>query len=335
MITTSSPDQVSHTFAQLQRMYEALAALRRDVLPRDVRLFALMAEGTIAQIGDLEQQLRESVGLEQITAEAETDVWIKAEGPDVTWPETRSSVLTNILDSVRKGIQNIAEHLLGYGASGGRPLEILKQACDLEVIALQPGSLRVALRLPPATAGATVPESPSSSPEARIDLSKVGQALSDYLAAASWAASNEDFTLLDQHFADESYRKLLLAEVKRLAPRQKGSVDSISISGRFLPAHAEVRLTKSASKRIQSAIYRDLANPPQEHEGLIRQVDLDDRTFSLRKLDQVEEVCCAYSEEFQQTVKEALDRSVRVAGIRKTSRGRLSSTLEITNLEIL
>ena len=189
-------------FEQLQRMHEALADLREKVLPRDPRLFQLMAEGTLAQIRDLQAQIDQESGVAE-TERLESDIWVKAEGVEVAWPQARSSVLTAVLDSLRKGIQNAAQHLMGVGASGGRPLEALKQACDLEVLALQPGSLMVGLRLPDVVDA-----------EDKVDAQKIRKAVEDYLRAAAWASSEEDIESLDRDFGDESYRKLLLAEVK-------------------------------------------------------------------------------------------------------------------------
>jgi hypothetical protein len=54
-------------------MYEALEDLRREVYHRDPKLFALMAEGTVAQIKDLQHQIEVASGLEQVW-EAETDL---------------------------------------------------------------------------------------------------------------------------------------------------------------------------------------------------------------------------------------------------------------------
>lgn len=54
-------------------MYEALGDLRREVYHRDPKLFALMAEGTVAQIRDLQHQIEVASGLKQV-GEAKTDL---------------------------------------------------------------------------------------------------------------------------------------------------------------------------------------------------------------------------------------------------------------------
>ena len=147
----------------------------------------------------------------------------------------------------------------------------------------------------------------------------------------SWAGSEEGLEKLDAHFKDESYRKLLLVEIKRICPRQKGAIESIQMFGRAvaMAGNTDIRLTRQTSWRIQRALYRDLQNPPREYEGRVREIDLDAFTFTLRKPDQPESVRCSYSDEFQETVKASLDKFVRVSGLLKTDR------IEITNLEVV
>lgn len=253
LMTPQSKLQVA--FEQLQRMHQALADLRANVLPRDPKLLKLMAEGTVAQIRDLQFQIDLESGV-LAAQQAESDIWVKAEGVEVEWPRARSSVLTAVLDSLRKGIQNAAGHLIGAGAAGGRPLEALKQACDLEVFVLQPGSLMAGLKLPEVV-------------DARepVDSEKVKQAVEDYLRAAAWASSDEGIDTLDREFEDESYRKLLLAEVKRLAPRNSGSLEAVQLSGKRIAPSVDARLTRTTARRIREAIYRDTEHPPARLRG--------------------------------------------------------------------
>jgi hypothetical protein len=55
MITNESDFQ--QTLDQLERMHRALAALRRDVLPTNPQLFAVMAEGPLDYIRQFHDEL--------------------------------------------------------------------------------------------------------------------------------------------------------------------------------------------------------------------------------------------------------------------------------------
>ena len=49
--------KLDQAFDQLHELYKALLALRDDVLPRDPKLFVLLAEGPLSQIRQLQQQV--------------------------------------------------------------------------------------------------------------------------------------------------------------------------------------------------------------------------------------------------------------------------------------
>jgi hypothetical protein len=51
--------ELHQSLEQLGRMYQALAALRAEVLPKDPALFRVMAEGPIDQIDELTREIRE------------------------------------------------------------------------------------------------------------------------------------------------------------------------------------------------------------------------------------------------------------------------------------
>jgi chemotaxis regulatin CheY-phosphate phosphatase CheZ len=54
---------LTQTVEQLGRAYQALAALRREVLPLNPRWFALMAESALDQIRQLEREIHEYTGV--------------------------------------------------------------------------------------------------------------------------------------------------------------------------------------------------------------------------------------------------------------------------------
>ncbi len=54
--------QLDQAVAQLGRMYRAMAALRREVLPVSPSQFALLAEGPLDEIERLEEQINAYTG---------------------------------------------------------------------------------------------------------------------------------------------------------------------------------------------------------------------------------------------------------------------------------
>ncbi len=71
MITND--EQLHQAVDQLGRMYRALAALRAEVLPKNARQFALMAEGPLDEIRHLQTQIDNYAGV-AVAEEHDTDV---------------------------------------------------------------------------------------------------------------------------------------------------------------------------------------------------------------------------------------------------------------------
>ena len=64
MITNDA--ELSQTMEQLERMYRALAALRRDVFPVSPRQFALLAEGPEEEILRFQQAIDQYTGRNEL-----------------------------------------------------------------------------------------------------------------------------------------------------------------------------------------------------------------------------------------------------------------------------
>lgn len=64
--------ELKQTLEQMERMYRALAALRRDVYPVNPQQFALLAEGPQDELHRLQLQIDEYTGLREL-AEMHSD----------------------------------------------------------------------------------------------------------------------------------------------------------------------------------------------------------------------------------------------------------------------
>ncbi len=322
MITND--EQLSQAVEQLGRMYRALSALKKDVLSVNKQQFALMAEGPLDEIRQLETAINTYTG----KAEAEineSDVWMRLLGPSLSWPEAPTSVVTAFLDALRKGIQAIAE----YTATGNlttRPTKELKKACDLRVVAFQPGSLCVGVRIPD---------------EEQLELFEnteppVSNALRQFLEVASWVASDASTEALDGLISSSQGRRVVLNALKSFIPRPRGDVESVELSGRVVPRGQMIKLTRQSHQRIDNAIDVLETEQVDTHVGDLREIDLDNLSFTLRNAEDVHEIRCSFEEDLLETAKEAVDRRVQVTGTRRIIEGRRASpTLRVTRLEIL
>ena len=298
--------------AQLARMYTAIASLKEEVLSKSQASFDIMSEGPLAEIRQLRARLDALTGVTE-AEENEPALWLRIEGKDVHWPEAPTSVLTALLDALRKGVQAGTEYIV-RGALGTRPTSAIRSACDFRIIGLQTGSLRVGVRLPECD------ELESGDAELSRQAS---QALQGYVQVATWAASDEDSDELEDAVPDPQLRRLLLTQVKNLAPRPRGTVSRVSLEGRIIGAAKRISLDRDVHGRIDTAIELTAGSDEiTDYRGDVREIDLDALQFNLRNIEGDEEknLTCHFDVSLIDTATEALGRSVEVkAVVRKVS----------------
>ena len=321
-------EQLSQTRGAINDLEAGLAALKRDILPLNRARFALMAEPVVSHIRQLRAQVEDYVGVTSAISE-EAEVWMRLQGPEIELGDAPTSVVTTMLELLRRGVQSVAE-FLQRGAVGSRPTSDMKQACDLRIVAWMAGSVQVGLRLPE-TAGV-------SSEEMKLS-EQARHALRLYLEAASWVGSEEDSDYLERAIPSSEQRRLLLNQVARLVPRPRGATDLVELSGRELP-RGPVRLRRESSARVRQAISTIMREELATAQGLLREIDLDQRSFTVRTPDGAGmETKCeieANSDDLLEIAKDALDHPVIVRGTRKTDPTRRKvHPLQVLEIEVL
>jgi hypothetical protein len=319
MITSTGG--LRQAFDQLSRTYRALAGLQADHPTASPEWLAVMAEGFL----DHARQLHREIEAYTATArnEEQADVWLVIEGPGIgegSWP---ASVLTALLDALRKGVQAVLE--FGSASAGGCPATALKEVCDWQIIALTAGSLRVGLRFPDVTV--------QPGPRATGVIPEVRRAAQEFFEAA-WAASEESDSALVVRYPDAARRRLLNA-VRPLVPRPRGKVERLTVSGRAVSS-GPISITCAALRRIDQAIDQTVTGKVEQQTGDLREIDLDDLTVIIRNIGDDHEVRCTLDESLLEAAKEALDCRVRIWGVRRGGTGRRRvSMLQIFRLEVI
>jgi hypothetical protein len=167
-------------------------------------------------------------------------------------------------------------------------------------------------------------------PEYRLPFAEI--ALNDFLTAADWAASNAPAHRLTSIFQDATQRRIALRAVKALVPRQDGGIDLVELSGDAVPEKHVVQLAPIAANRILDALETSISETEERHEGDIREIDLDKRTFKLRNVAHVNELSCRFREDLDSAATESLGKRVRVIGIRIAKEGA-RGILEVVDIE--
>lgn len=314
------------TLEQLARMHRALAHLHDERARYGDAWFAVMAEGPLDEIARLEAELDRLSGRRDAERDR-ADLWMYVRGPGLRWPNAPTSVVTSFLDTLRKGVQVVAE-LLSTRDVSRRPTRALKDSCDFEVLGFASGSVGVGVALPDSP---LLPLHDGPSP--------AEHALHLYLSVSAWAADPDGTEEeLQEWIKDQRLRRLLLAEVKRLLPRPRGRVESVALSGRAVPGGHEVVLDRSAHARIDAVMAAQPDVHLETYEGDLREIDLDQRSFILRNIrDQSAsfQVACKFLEDLDETAYEAIDRRIEVDVVRPIEARRGTATPTVVRLEIL
>lgn len=323
-------EQLNQTRLALADLESSLAALKRDVYLLNSQRFALMAEPIVDHISELRGQIDEYVGVNAAITET-APIWMRLKGEEIELGDAPTSIITKMLDTLRRGVQTVAE-FLEKGVVSTRPTAAIKQACDLRIVAWMPGSVQVGLRLP------------------EVDLEEVGEeaqkALGLYLRAATWVGSEDDSANLESDLPDPHQRRLLLSQVERLVPRPQGSVESVELFGRGMP-RGPVKLKRESRARVRQAIERTVKESlvVQEElvtvQGILREIDLDQRTFIIRNPEAPtpSETRCSIppeSSDLLEIARDGLDHEVVVVGNRQIDpTKRQSHPLRVHEIEVL
>jgi len=206
------------------------------------------------------------------------------------------------------------------GELSTRPTKELKEAADMRVVALAPGSLQIGLRV----AG------DSDSPEHPESMTVVEQALKMVFDAAGSVASDIE----SPPNADEAMQLAIWNAVKTLVPRERGGIDLIELHGRLVPGTGPIRLTREVHGRIDRKLEQLVSEEVETRRGVLREIDLDKRTFILRG-PKKKRVRCAFPVELTEIAKEALDHLVEASGTRTRHGTRRNEPLHVVRLSIV
>jgi hypothetical protein len=316
---------------QLGLAESALDELRSEVRPKNEKMYQLMAESYIDMVLSLRSEIDAYLGISPIPEAA--DIVIALEGQKVALGKTSAGAVTRFIDTFRRGLQSAAEVLsnAGRSATGRRRARWIETACDLPIVGLAPGSVRILL-------GQPISECLFSEEESE----GFNEALSVLFGAIEWADVEDGPSSINAFTELEAGKKqAILAVVSRLLPPRTGDIEVVAFKRRSTsdqgPQFRSARLTRKSRERVKKEIVT-LANDTQyvEVEGVIRSVDLDSQAFTLRERPNGEpDLPCEYGPELEDAVKEYLDLRVVVSGNLVTSSKTQHSKLAADNIELL
>ncbi len=315
-------DELSVTRAQLKLAEDSLISLQNEIRPKNQMLFALMAESHIELVQSLRAQIDEFLGVATIPEFA--DLAITLEGQKVGLGITSAGTVARFIDTFRRGLQTLVEVLnTESGEYKRRKPRWIEELCDLPIIGLSQGSVKILL-------GEPAPN------HLFVDEQKkqFGDAINILFSSISWAdtvnPANRESAL---DALDKQSRQRVLSLLASLLPPRSGNIERVVFS-RYSDldgkrSEQSSALTRSSRNRIFKELER--LSPEAiftEELGVIRSVDHDSQNLVLReRSENLPDLLCEYDIGLQETVKELLDLKVVVSGV-------ISATPKSKNLKM-
>ncbi|HEV3111473.1 MAG TPA: hypothetical protein VGY99_13360 [Candidatus Binataceae bacterium] len=346
----SNQEQLDQAVKRLGRMYSALASSRTDLSSRNFKTFALMAEGPLNQIRQLEAEIAEYSGAIEARA-TEADVWIRIDSSESTHAISVLRLCAT-LNGFRLGILDIATYFAKSDSYAGVKASRLRDACDFRVIASEMGSLRLGLEI-------HKPDSTAGHNGSNLEDTLVARALASYLEVASIISSSaKSLSRIRPVNHGPELEEALLRAVNRLVPRD----GTIELYGRLVVT-GPVRLTRDAKLWIDERLDRDAperSERPQEVpslpdrglvidesvrqklfqgipvtvQGELRRVDLDASSILVRHSEGNRDYECRFEPRLLDKVREAIGREVKLH-LRAAGPNRPFEPVVVADLELV
>ncbi len=289
--------ELQRTKEQRARLEDALAELRQQVYPQSLQRFRLMAESYIDEIEKLRNRIDEYLGIKAVR-EASSDFLLRIESENLLEGTAPAPVLTDAIRALQRATQKLGEYVARRELDQEEitPRRLSKKF-ELEVIAFAPGSFEVGLSVRAAD------EKPLPQEITAEVIERLNRAVS-YVAHLD--VTREGFR---QIIPDLGSQLKVLHALSDLAPPQTRKELKIGFQSRFLPGESVI--LGPEVRRVVSELIRATIQEAEE-VGVVREIDLDKRTFKIRT--ETTTLRCRYPRDLEEIVKGALDRRVRVAG---------------------
>lgn len=242
----------------------------------------------------LESVYSDDLQLAKLLDEGDLVVHVKGQAADA--PTPKLTLLTKIMGEFRDAVGDVARTVARLEAPR------LPPELELSLVGLAHGSLFLAFRVQPASAGDAAAQA----------LTIAAQAAIEHILKAAPAVAEEKKELL-RAIEDPAERDAVIGVVHKLSPSGMIGVRELELYGRS--ASNRVGLTVETRRNARSILSKPLEILPDTIEliGTVCELDIDQQRFELRNVEGQPDVRCA----FEFGVDQApwlLNKRVRVKG---------------------
>ena len=283
---------------QIGRLEQGLLTLRETAVgsPEVLDMIALIQYQEVLR---LRSELDAGLGFDRAS-----DLVMSLHGPFIEPGIASSSIVASMLNNIRGAMQSIVTYLVtGQRTRSGRFPEWVHRATDFRFAGLAAGSVRIGLNLP---------EPHSMFPEEEREPVERGIQL--ILNTIDWLSSDAHLDAFQRNIQDEHLARLLLTQVRRVAPTRNSIVQRVEFSGRLADSNERLFLSPLSAARIRDALHQASSGTRiVSEEGKLRSVDVDQGIFTLRQRpDGKPDLTCEISDEILLQALNYLVRDVLV-----------------------
>lgn len=257
-----------------------------------------MAGSYVSELRKLRSEIDEFVGVDA-AIEGASDFIFRLESARDLAGMAPASIVTKGIAALQRGLQRVGEFVVRSNAAerGEHAAMRIADQFELELVAANPGSFRVGLRVRPVPSLFALRDSDK--------MAAVGR-LASVLRLVS---RGDNLEHLGNELPDVNVRLQVLQSLKEVAPPRQKADYAIELSGRSL-GNDHVILDRRTRQFIVGTIR--LTRREASQDGIIREINLDRRTFQIRT--PASSIRCQYPPELEPQATAALNHRVRVTG---------------------
>jgi hypothetical protein len=292
---------IDATQAFIRDLERAIDAARQEYRDLDPLLAASLLQPLADQLYELRAQLDELIGAAGLVERA-APLWLRLTGGHVGEGRAPASAVGEVLESLQKAVHQVASYLVVGRSTTHRLSAEIEKETELEVLALAPGSARIALA--------------ASVPQLRTDLPAplAETALAKLLELALWAEEREDEEEFHRIIPDQILRRQLANRLKELAPSPRGHYEQLDFSGpvtRKLLDRDRIRLTGKGFQRATDYLRRR-ETEEGAWQGQLVVIDIERSLLRLRVGPR--RTPCRFTKGLAKRAKELIEAFVEIRG---------------------
>ena len=144
-----------------------------------------------------------------------------------------------------------------------------------------------------------------------------------------------DSTAIQSDFPDPAVRDTVMVAASKLAPSGRRGIEGVAFYGPEVTGAEAPPLTARSRKALNQSLTRPVRISGQgSFEGIVRAIDLDARRFEVREVEDIGAIRCIYEPKQQESVKDILDRRVRVSGSYETMKNQKPRLIDVASIDV-